>query len=94
MDNIKFAENLQVHVCMHLFGVGLKKCIDSASECCCFFFFNFSINYSVVTHCDLHSTADEPLAETPPEEAAQTASAPLVEDEGKLGKGVVHLISF
>lgn len=35
-------------------------------------------------HYDLHSTADEPLAETPPEEAAETPSAPLVQEEGKL----------
>lgn len=44
-------------------------------------------------HCDLHSTADEPLAETPPEEVAERVSAPLVE-EGKLGEGVVHFISL
>lgn len=42
--------------------------------------------FSGNTHCDLHSTADEPLAETPPEEAAETASSPLVEEEGKLGE--------
>lgn len=37
-------------------------------------------------HYELHSTADEPLAETPPEEAAETPTAPLVEEEGKLGE--------
>lgn len=45
-------------------------------------------------HCDLHSTADEPLAETPPEEAAETASAPLVEEEGKMGEGMIQFYSI
>lgn len=35
---------------------------------------------------DLHSTADEPLIEAPPEEAAEPPAAPVVEQEGKLGK--------
>lgn len=30
------------------------------------------------------STADEPLVEAPPEEAAEPPAAPVVEEEGKL----------
>lgn len=41
-------------------------------------------------HYELHSTADEPLAETPPEEAAETPTAPLVEEEGKLGEEMIR----
>lgn len=35
---------------------------------------------------ELPSTADEPLVETPPEEAAEPPAAPVVEEEGKLGQ--------
>lgn len=56
---------------------------------------NFAMTNSVITLTnDLHSTADEPLAETPPEEAAETPSAPLVEEEGKLGEGTTHFYSI
>lgn len=37
-------------------------------------------------HYELHSTADE----TPPEEAAETPTAPLVEEEGKLGEEMIR----
>lgn len=39
------------------------------------------------------STADEPLVEAPPEEAAEPTAAPVVEEEGKLErKGYSDLI--
>lgn len=57
-------------------------------------FFKFRHDqFSCNPHYDLHSTADEPLAEMPPEEVAETPSAPLVEEEGKLGEGTAQFYS-
>lgn len=81
-----------VHVCMHVLGLRLKKCMGPGPEFSPFEFFHDQFSHN--PHYDLHSTADEPLAETPPEEAAETPSAPLVKEEGKLGEGTTHFYSI
>lgn len=76
-----------MHVRMHVLGLRLKKMHGPEFSAFDFHCEQFSHN----PHNDLHSTADEPLAETPSEEAAATTSAPLVEEEGKLGEGMIHI---